>query len=376
MSEVVFVIFVTIGRMMARDFLRYSIRLTNRKILSKVIELFVGKKEHSHALAPRVDVTVANINVEDCSKTTERNELGFRRQRYGERLFPPPYDACALIPDLSADRAKYWSETDETFPKRKEINKRDGNCLPGDFLNIKIGDEEAVFRYCPASKFLMGSPEDEAERSSRERQHLVTLTQGYWLQETPMTQALFVEVARRNPSRFSGALRPVERVSWNDCNEFIDLLNSRGYAPKGLEFDLPTEAEWECACRAAMLTPFNFGNTLNGDKAICNGKRPYGTTTKGRYIGETFPVKKYEPNAWGFYDMHGNVREWVSDWYDDYPSEAATDPTGPSSGTKRVARGGCWHSYAKHCRSAYRSRYEPSCRSDHIGFRLALRLVE
>ena len=168
-----------------------------------------------------------------------------------------------------------------------------------------------------------------------------------------------------NPSRFKGGGNPVETVSWEDCQRFIDKVNAR----LNCGVRLPTEAEWEYACRAGTTTAYHWGNALNGDKANCDGNYPCGTTQKGRYIERTSPVGSYNANPWGFYDMHGNVYEWCSDWHDRYGGNA-TDPQGPASGVRRVLRGGSWNYRARYCRSAYRIWNLPSFRSDFCGFRL------
>ncbi len=176
-----------------------------------------------------------------------------------------------------------------------------------------------------------------------------------------------------NPSDFeSRGNYPVERVSWFDSQSFCESLNALGGAPEGFAFRLPTEAEWECACRADTTTPFFWGSTLNGDKANCAGNDPYGGVSKGRYLSKTSAVGSYTPNGWGLYDMLGNVYDWCADWFSDYGSGPQTDPTGPSSGSYRVLRGGCWDDCAKNCRSAIRSSNDPTNRDYLVGFRLVL----
>ena len=173
-----------------------------------------------------------------------------------------------------------------------------------------------------------------------------------------------------NPSDFKGASRPVENVSWDDCQEFIAKVNREARRQFCGDARLPTEAEWEYACRAGTQTAYSWGNSLNGEKANCNGNYPYGATIKGTFKQETVNVCSYSPNAWGFYDMHGNVWEWCQDWYGRYPSGAVTDPTGSASGVDRVLRGGGWDNSAGSCRSAYRFRIRPVGRSSICGFRL------
>ncbi len=225
--------------------------------------------------------------------------------------------------------------------------------------------------YVAPGSFMMGSPESETGRFDRETQHRVTLTKGFWLGKYEVTQGQWKSVMGSNPSGFKGDNLPVENVSWNDCQEFIRKVNAEAERQFGGEARLPTEAEWEYACRAGSTTAYSWGNALNGDKANCDGNYPCGTTEKGRYLARTCPVGSYAPNAWGFYDMHGNVWEWCNDWYGAYPGGSVTDPSGPASGDSRVLRGGCWNDSARYCRSANRSRINPGYRDGGSGFRLA-----
>ena len=246
--------------------------------------------------------------------------------------------------------------------------------VAGTRRTMKLDGVEYGFCYCPAGTFMMGSPASEKEHRKNERQHEVTLTRGFWMLETPCTQRLWTAVMGNNPSYFKGDDLPVEQVSYDDCQSFLSKLTKR-LAPSGYEFRLPTEAEWEYACRAGTTTPFSWGQTLNGDKANCNGKYPYGTKKKkkkGRYLEHTSRVKSYEANPWGLYDMHGNVWEWCSDGLGAYPSGSVTDPTGPKRGKVRVGRGGGWYSNAELCRSAYRGQGAPTTRFSGLGFRFLL----
>jgi len=223
------------------------------------------------------------------------------------------------------------------------------------------------FKLISAGIFTMGSPSGELGRDSDEGpQHQVTLTQPFYMQTTEVTQAQWEAVMGSNPSKFSGCPTcPVEYVSWNDVQTFITEMNKRGEGT----YSLPTEAQWEYAARAGSTTAFyNGGITETGSGNDTNldaiGWYTYNSGAK------THPVAQKAPNAWGLYDMSGNVWEHVHDWYLSYSSGAVTDPTGPSSGTHRVIRGGSWNSVAKTCRSANRDDYGPGSYYSSVGFRL------
>ena len=215
------------------------------------------------------------------------------------------------------------------------------------------------FAFCPAGSFTMGSPEYEEDRSSDEKQVKVTLTKGFWMAKTELTQAQWTAVMGNNPSHFNGDDLPVETVSWDDAQEFIKKVNSSGVMPSGWKMALPTEAQWEYACRAGETGPYSGG-------AI--EQVAWHDENSG---GETHPVGTKKPNAWGLHDMHGNVREWCADWYGD-SRRGGTDPSGPSSGVDRVDRGGSWYSLAAYCRAANRFRNNPDIRNRYLGFRPAL----
>ena len=225
-------------------------------------------------------------------------------------------------------------------------------------------------RWIAPGEFLMGSPASEAERYDDEIQHWVILSQGYWLADTACTQALWQAVLGDNPSQFKGEDRPVENVSWDDAQGFIERLNE--LVPEG-GFRLPTEAEWEYACRAGTTTAFWFGDHITPEQINYDGSIAYAGGRKGKYRKETVAVKALPCNGWGLYQMHGNVWEWCQDWYGAYPSSAAVNPTGPAEGRRPVLRGGGWMSLGRDARSADRgtSYSGPGSRSAGYGFRLA-----
>ncbi len=228
--------------------------------------------------------------------------------------------------------------------------------------------------------FAMGSPFSEAGRLDNETQHLVTLTRGYWLGKYEVTQGQWQAVMGNNPSKFknAGSNAPVEQVSWDDAMEFCNKLTQKeraeGRLPGGYEYTLPTEAQWEYACRAGTGSVLNNGEKLTSTDGQCRNLDEVAWYDEN-CLSTTHPVGQKKANAWGLYDMHGNVREWCCDWYGTYPSDSVTDPSGANSGTQRVLRGGCWDGVAGCCRSAHRFRARSSNCYDSFGFRLALRAV-
>ena len=218
----------------------------------------------------------------------------------------------------------------------------------------------------PAGTFTMGSPVGEVGRNHPfETPHEVTLTTSYYLGVYEVTQDQYEKVMGANPSGFKGAKNPVENVSWEDAVSFCKKLSEMPEEKAaGREYRLPTEAEREYACRAGSTTAYSFGEAASslGDYAW------FAQNAQNK----THPVGEKKPNAWGLYDMHGNVWEYCQDWYAAYPPDASTDPQGPNGGSYRVNRGGSWLNGAANCRTANRYTYVPSYRSSNNGFRLAL----
>ncbi len=225
-------------------------------------------------------------------------------------------------------------------------------------------------RWIQPGSFQMGSPDDEPGRWEDEGpQHEVTLSRGFWLFDTACTQALWQAVMGGNPSQFEGPDQPVEQVSWQDAQRFIQTINE---SLPGLALQLPTEAQWEYACRAGTTTPFSFGGNITTDQVNYDGNYPYAGGRKGDDRQETVPVKSLPPNPWGLYSMHGNVREWCLDGMRGYNEASKTDPLGPTDeGAKRVIRGGSWINDARDVRSAFRFAFEPGLRDYSLGFRCA-----
>ena len=227
----------------------------------------------------------------------------------------------------------------------------------------------------------MGSPSKEPLREpwakDSETQHSVTLTRGFWLADTVVTQALWLAVmGGENPSYFQDDLQnPVEQVGWDDAQMFIERLND---LIPDLKAQLPSEAQWEYACRAGTTSPFSFGENITPELANYNGEYPYSGGEKGLYRQTTVPVKSLPANPWGLFEMHGNVWEWCQDvWQVNLETEAVNDPlTLGAEGGDRVLRSGSWHDYGWHVRSAFRNHDKPDERRNGIGFRLAIARTE
>lgn len=248
--------------------------------------------------------------------------------------------------------------------------------------------------WIPAGSFMMGSPASEAERNADEVQHLVTLTKGIYMGKYEVTQGQYLGVVGSNPSFFQtndvngnpispDLNRPVEQVSWNDATNYCALLTqsdrAAGRILSNWMYRLPTEAEWEYACRAGTTSAFHFGSAIHGSMANFYSFYEYDAAigdipvaSPVGYIDRTTTVGSYEPNAFGLYDTHGNVWEWCQDWYDEYPAGAGVDPTGASTGSARVSRGAGWNFVGWYCRSATRGSGPPTHRTSPIGFRVVL----
>jgi len=244
---------------------------------------------------------------------------------------------------------------------------------------------EQIFRWIEPGEFMMGSPEHEEGRFHNEVLHKVNLTQGLWLADTTVTQALWQAVMEDNPSYFKGDNRPVEQVNWEYAQRFIEKLNQ---LHPGLQAGLPTEAQWEYACRAGATGPFNVDGELSVDKVNYRGTWEFFHKMWGKGARQaTDEVKSYPCNAWGLYEMHGNVWEWCQDyWQEKLSARPAVDPVSqPSVGRSiddrvevllrrrsHVVRGGSWYRHGRYARSAIRYHCMPSDRLDNFGFRLSL----
>jgi len=224
-------------------------------------------------------------------------------------------------------------------------------------VSLAAGIRQA-FCFIPPGKFTMGSPPGEDGYCDNENQVQVTLSQSFWLARTQVTQAQWEAIMGGNPSEFRGANRPVENISWEDAQAFIAKLNDRRILPEDWKFALPTEAQWEYACRAGVKGPFSGGSI---DAVGWYAKNSGATTHE---------VGRKKANAWGLQDMHGNLCECCADWYGER-LKGGVDPSGPASGDARVFRGGFFFEDASGCRAASRGWYRPDGRNSGLGLRIA-----
>jgi len=234
---------------------------------------------------------------------------------------------------------------------------------------ITISELNMEMMPIPSGTFVMGSPVDELGREFNEGpQTTVTITKPFWLCKTEVTQGQWQAVMGNTPSDFKGDDLPVEMMSWNDAAAFCEKFNEmkRDTLTAGYHYTLPTEAQWEYACRAGTTTRFSYGNDTEYSQL---GSYAW---NKANSSSKTHPVAEKLPNGLGLYDMHGNVWEWCLDWYGDYQGGSITDPQGPQSGPDRVYRGGCWRDSARLCRSANRNWNWPDLTYFGLGFRVAL----
>ncbi len=264
---------------------------------------------------------------------------------------------------------------------------------PSTFLGLRAGDEREIggigTRWCPPGKFTMGSPPNEPERRPGENQVEVTLTRGFWMAELEATQGDWRSVMGALPGPLTVELPagddyPVGNVNFAEAESFClklsELARRSGTLPETWEFRLPTEAQWEYACRAGTITATSFGNQLSSKQANFRGK-PYNGGEPGPSLKMAAKVGSYPPNAWGLYDMHGNIYEWCRDWYHhrlpggidpDLHDAKATATRSEHGDVSRSRRGGCWADEGWPLRSAFRLRFEPERRYDHIGFRVVV----
>lgn len=254
--------------------------------------------------------------------------------------------------------------TPESIPEPDPIPETKEESLPDSHKVILPGNIELKLVKIKAGEFVMGSPVSEKGRSKAEDQARVTIDKDFYIGVFEVTQEQYAAVMNNNPSGFKGKKLPVETISWDQAIMFCETLNANGRAMAGWRFTLPTSRQWEYACRAGSETVFSWGNSLNGQEANCAGTHPY-RAQRGTYLRKTVAVGSYAPNAWGLYDMHGNVWEWCSDFV------SGKDKRGRIIRYREI-RGGAWGTPASSCRSANRGRLSQGRASKALGFRVAM----
>jgi formylglycine-generating enzyme required for sulfatase activity len=272
---------------------------------------------------------------------------------------PPEENRCGLTTTSSGGLIRRMDQRLELVNRlMEEIQAKQTSPSNTKTLEVPLGPGVVMLmKWCPPGSFLMGSPEDEEGRRDNENQVQVTLSQGFWMGQTQVTQAQWHAVMGNNPSHFQGENRPVEQVSWHCAQEFISKINASFVLPDGMQMTLPTEAQWEYAARAGETGPYSGG--------ILDEVAWY-TENSG---DGTHPVGTKKSNAWSLYDVHGNVWEWCADWYGEL--KGGIDPQGATSGAVRVVRGGGWLADAYHCRVAYHFNGFPTVSRLDFGFRVA-----
>jgi formylglycine-generating enzyme required for sulfatase activity len=267
--------------------------------------------------------------------------------------------------------------------EKQSVNIRNNGSAAVNFSYRHSPPDPARFASIPGGRFIMGSPASESGRKDDEVQHTVNIS-GFYLGKYEVSQQEYETLMGSNPSHFKGPKLPVENVSWYDAVQYCNALSrkeglSPAYTVRGDSvtwdktadgYRLPTEAEWEYACRAGTATPFSTGAAIKSDQANYNGEKPYLDTPAGTYRETTTEAGSFAANPWGLYDMHGNVWEWCWDWQGSYPQTAVTDPAGAPSGVNRIERGGSWLSDGFYLRSAARAGIQPANRNIFLGFRV------
>jgi formylglycine-generating enzyme required for sulfatase activity/predicted Ser/Thr protein kinase len=278
---------------------------------------------------------------------------------------PPPLTPQPVTPPRGT---AYTTFEVVTVNRRGQISSK-ATRQAGYYTETLRGGVELDMVAIPGGSFIMGAPASEAESHESERpQRQVTLSP-FYMSKYPITQAQYQAIMGNNPSQFKGNNRPVENVSWNNAVEFCKKLSQT----TGKDYRLPSEAQWEYACRAGTTTPFHFGETITTDLANYNSNETYREAPKGKYREQTTDVGSFSPNAFGLYDMHGNVWEWCENiWHDNYncaPTDGSTWNSGEAKDTG-VLRGGSWYSIPLNCRSANRDFSWRGFSFNHLGFRV------
>ncbi len=336
----------------------------------------MGNQTYSKTISGLVNGKSYEFAVTAIDKTKGESGLS-----YTVKVVPEKMEGSAPVKTLSDEPAEAKGPADlaleptvKTLPAEapaKVAGVKDKGAAPAAGLPVKEFTNQfgMDFVFIPPGVFRMGILSNKEGEQKSAFPHNVTLTKGFYMQKTEVTQGQWKEIMGENLSFFKecGDDCPLEQVAWNEAQLFIKRLNA---FEKTNSYRLPTEAEWEYACRAGTTTPFSFGECLSTDQANYCGHYPLNGCEKGVYREKIVAVNEFPANAWGLTGMHGNVWEWCQDWFAPYPASAVKDPKGPPSGKRKVFRGGGWNSYAKACTSGSRAGTEPTNYFANLGFRV------
>ncbi|MCX7003934.1 MAG: formylglycine-generating enzyme family protein [bacterium] len=336
-------------------------------------EDLIGKVRSTSAKVYLEEQLAGILKISDQAKQAEEFRVFLAGLQPGARSAAVPAPAAPATPVAPAQPASGAHHVSVNGKIVDAKAQQEAAAQPGIPVEKTLPKSGIMLRLIPAGVFIMGSPKSDEDRSDDEVQHTVKISKPFYMGRYEVTQGQWQNVMGNNPAKFKdcGENGPVEQVSWNDCQAFLRKLEELEGLPKG-SMCLPTEAQWEYACRAGTQTAFCYGNDLDSSLANINGNIPYGKGRKGEYRARTMPVGSFKPNAWGLHDMHGNVWEWCQDWSGPYATADAVDPHGSNSGQNRVVRGGGWGSSAYLCKSALRNKGLPDYANYYCGFRLSL----
>lgn len=340
-----------------------------KKVRDALDQLLGKKKKKSKSRPASASVTTfANMESYDSETGSKRKRKNVSKKATFVKPVTKQKKKTGLwIGILTALAVGFWASyisTKEDFPENNISVPKFTMGEPWTIPSIGL-----VMNWCEPSVFSMGSPDKEKGREKDESRHEVTLTQGFYLGKFEVTQAEWKVVMGTSPSKFFGPNRPVEQITWDQAKRFCEELNlieqNDDRLPEGWKYDLPTEAQWEYACRAGTDTMFYWGGSIG----------PSHANYKDNGINETTEVGKYPSNNWGFHDMTGNVNEWCSDWYAPFDSKSVFDPIGPDHGNHKSIRGGCWANPIELVRVSKRHHMSTGHKSSYKGFRICLKQV-
>jgi formylglycine-generating enzyme required for sulfatase activity/Leucine-rich repeat (LRR) protein len=340
--------------------------LENTKVTDAGLTDFKDWKNLSLLNLGKTDVSDAGLaHLKACKKLLDLDLRVSKVSAAGVGEMQKALPKCNIQSDYPPEKAERAPKKEDPALAVAPFNAKKARAHQGTWakhlsINVEMTNSIGMkFVWIPPGSFMMGSPKEEIGRDDNEIQHKVTLSKGFYMGVYTVTREKWRAVLGKNPSGFKGEKNlPVVKVSWDDCQEFCKKLSEKDKRP----YRLPTEAEWEYACRAGTTKPFHFGETISTDQA--NFRK------QGTVAGKMAPVGRYPANAFGLYDMHGNVYQWCQDWVGVYPQEEVVDPVGPNVGSLRVMRGGWYADFPQRCRSASRAMRGRGDRVALIGLRI------